>query len=317
MSEFDTRSSHWYTFEGKPNHFVPNKSKPGTQRPATVRDAKDLMLMPSVSGMIGMIEKYSLTQWKIRESIKLAVSMMAGTMGAGLTPDTFADKVMKEPLSDAGTWGTDLHGDLETWMKGEVVVPSPRLPMVQGFQHWARRHKFTPLFYNGHSMVEYSFCNVEGGYAGTYDFKGWVSKSETPCQCGCEIWGALQTEPVYVLADYKTQATKIGQPVRFYTEWGPQLAAYDHGTRHIGPQLHGKITGLSSDLGPMIPWAELEVPKKMSIVVSSTEAGRVESQIWDDEKDDWCWQSFKSLRQLYYSPLGQGSALPWRPVDGL
>lgn len=102
---------------------------------------------------------------------------------------------------------------------------------------------------------------------------------------------------VYMVVDWKTQKTQPGKPVSFYPEWNTQLSPYAVG-----------ITPDNEDL-----------PQKCSVVISSTEPGRVESFMWlhdplprfpwNESQDDWGWATFKALRAAYYSPLGQGWGL--------
>jgi hypothetical protein len=55
-------SSHWYSLDGKPCHTVPNKDGDGT-RTTTLRDARKLQLLPSVTTIIGILDKPQLTKW--------------------------------------------------------------------------------------------------------------------------------------------------------------------------------------------------------------------------------------------------------------
>ena len=57
------KSAHWYSAAGQACHEVPNKSKPGTSRPTTLRDARTMKLLPSVTTILGLLDKPQLTDW--------------------------------------------------------------------------------------------------------------------------------------------------------------------------------------------------------------------------------------------------------------
>ena len=86
-----------------------------------------------------------------------------------------------------------------------------------------------------------------------------------------------------VVADWKTQGTTPGKAMNFYPDWGPQLAAYKHGISTTPEEL-----------------------KMVSVVISSTEPGRVEECWWEWGQEPWCWEAFKAAKVIYYSPLGPG-----------
>lgn len=91
---------------------------------------------------------------------------------------------------------------------------------------------------------------------------------------------------MYVV-DWKTQRTTPGRKVTFYPEWAIQLAAYKAG----------------------LGWGNERAIKMKSVVVSSTEPGRVEELDWEF---DWAWDCFKACLTLYYSPFGNG----WKLTHG-
>lgn len=295
-------SAHWYDKNGRPRHTLPNKSRPGELRNTTVRDARELELYPSVSAMLGMIRKPALDSWIATQYVLSALTL---PQYPEESQDDFARRVVRDASTEgqrAADFGTNVHQLAEDYLRGTIrdVLTPVELNFLAGFMDWATKHRLEPLEIAGHKALEVSFTNLPGCYAGTFDFLGVASRSEdVGCQCGCAVWAGFGTEPVLILADYKTQSTKYDKsgavlPVNFYPEWGPQLAAYEQGAK--------SFTGDTKVL-------------KLSIVISSTVPGLIKTQAWDDFNDNWCWESFKSLRQLYYSPLGQGHSLPWRPVD--
>ena len=61
MRLFNPDSTHWYRRDGEPLHSVP--SVKGDPRPTTLRDARKLGLLPSVTNVLGVIAKPELTAW--------------------------------------------------------------------------------------------------------------------------------------------------------------------------------------------------------------------------------------------------------------
>ncbi len=98
-------------------------------------------------------------------------------------------------------------------------------------------------------------------------------------------------QDVFCLIDWKTQKTSPGKPINFRKEWGPQLAAYKKGVQDV----------------------DEDEPLMVSVVISSTEPGRIQAFTWFDG-DDQYWKEFLWCRDLYYSSLGPGHGLEqwWR-----
>lgn len=60
--------SHWYFQDGTPCFNVPNKSK-GGERPATLRDAKSLNLLPSPTSITKILHREALVNWQIEQAV--------------------------------------------------------------------------------------------------------------------------------------------------------------------------------------------------------------------------------------------------------
>ena len=85
-------SSHWYSLDGKPVHTQPTKDGDG-QRATTLRDARKMMLLPSVTSIIGILDKPQLTRWKMREVAKAAIAI-PGPQGEEPV-ERFADRAIE------------------------------------------------------------------------------------------------------------------------------------------------------------------------------------------------------------------------------
>ena len=72
-SKFKSESGHWYTQEGEPMYTIIGAN--GVERNTTLRDAKSLGLVPSVTTIIGMIAKPFLENWKIEQALSSAIKL--------------------------------------------------------------------------------------------------------------------------------------------------------------------------------------------------------------------------------------------------
>ena len=108
-------SGHWYDAEGNPAYTQPNASKPGETRPSTLRDAKKLDLVPSVTGIIKMAAKPALERWKLQQLMMAALTLPAidgesvSDYEARLWEDSNAQ------AKNARDKGAEIHGYVESF----------------------------------------------------------------------------------------------------------------------------------------------------------------------------------------------------------
>src|SRR6056297_1581419 len=57
-------AEHWYDKNGQPIFEVEMSTKPGQMRPTTLRDARKLKLLPSVTTIMQVLHKLMLDLWK-------------------------------------------------------------------------------------------------------------------------------------------------------------------------------------------------------------------------------------------------------------
>ncbi len=119
-----TESGHWYERSGKTAYTQPNKSKQGERRPTTLRDAKKLNLVPSVTTICNQLSKPGLEIWKQTQIL----------LAAATTPhkrsNTHADEWVKIVLEEsraqsekAKEKGILIHADIEKLIRGENINP--------------------------------------------------------------------------------------------------------------------------------------------------------------------------------------------------
>lgn len=208
-------SSHWYSLDGKPCHTVPNKDGDGT-RTTTLRDARKLNLLPSVTTIIGILDKPQLTKWKMREAAKAAIAI-PGPQGEEPL-ERFADRAIEYAMSQVGEaadLGTKIHNAIENLMRGSAEEPSEEMrPFVKPVLEWMKSVGVKVT----HSEIV--LVNAVHGFAGRVD--------------ALFTWGDGFGK--MGILDFKTKKTKEGEKVEAYDEHLLQLAAYaatHYGAEHL------------------------------------------------------------------------------------
>jgi hypothetical protein len=208
-------SSHWYSLDGKPVHTQPTKDGEG-QRATTLRDARKMMLLPSVTSIIGILDKPQLTRWKMREVAKAAIAI-PGPQGDEPV-ERFADRAIEAAMSQVGEaadLGSRIHAAIENLMRGGAEEPSEELrPYVKPVLDWMRQVGVKVT----HSEIV--LVNAVHGFAGRVD--------------ALFTWGDAFGK--MGILDFKTKKTKEGEKVEAYDEHTLQLAAYaatHYGAEHL------------------------------------------------------------------------------------
>jgi hypothetical protein len=207
MKLFSPDSAHWYQRDGVACHTVP--SLKGEPRPTTLRDARKLGLLPSVTNILGVIAKPELTAWLQEQAVMAALTL---PRIAGETEDAFAKRVVADSQSTrdgAADFGTGFHHGAER--VAQTLEVDPKHPAAE----WLRHYR---VWYQGNALAlrwtEKVLIHPEGCYAGTADL--------------------LIEHPVHglTLVDLKTMKMKSGGPcgrppvMTPYKTWCYQLAAY-------------------------------------------------------------------------------------------
>ena len=202
---------HLYTPDGRPVYDVPyaDKKRANKTRPATLADARKLGLYPSVTEILGIIDKPGLRAWRDRMVIEAALTQPAdGRPVDDLVPEIRANA--DEFSRAAMELGTKYHDAIESLVyyidgKADAFVPEPDVSLhtMEVFRGWYEAH-VTELI-----SAEESFAHPLG-FAGRLDWFGKLDGNLT-------------------VIDWKTQGTKEGNRFRFYATWAAQLAAYAYG----------------------------------------------------------------------------------------
>lgn len=110
-------SGHWYHKDGKPCYEVAAKS--GEMRPTTLRDARKLDLVPSVTTIIRLAAAPGLEYWKQQQVLHAALTL---PKIEGESEDVYLSRIMrdsKEQGKKAAERGTAIHAALQGFYQGE------------------------------------------------------------------------------------------------------------------------------------------------------------------------------------------------------
>jgi hypothetical protein len=190
----ESNSQHWYDQNGKPAYTIIGKN--GKERATTVRDAREHGYLPSVTTIIGLLDKPALTRWKMEQM--LLASMTLPRLENESEVDYIA-RVVEDSRStgkDAMNRGTEMHNQLELFFSGVYMIEYPQFVL--------RTEKvITEFFGQQEWKCEESFA-----------FKGYAGKCD------------LHTNGIVI--DFKTKTDSLDKAT-VYAEHMMQLAAYREG----------------------------------------------------------------------------------------
>ena len=112
-----SESNHWYTRDGVPMYTV--EAAKGGQRATTLRDARKLNLVPSVTTILNVAAKPALTNWLQQQVLLAALTLPR-------RPDEpekeYIDRIIndsKEQGRSAADAGTDIHASIQGHYEGQ------------------------------------------------------------------------------------------------------------------------------------------------------------------------------------------------------
>lgn len=154
-------SAHWYTDTGQVAYEVPNGSK-GGMRPTTLRDARKLGLVPSVTGIIRCADRPALTTWLVEQGIMAALTLPRAVDEPEKAWLARVRNDAKEQARKASERGTAIHAAIQGHYEG--TPPSEEFwPHVQGATKAVCEWAADQTWY-----AEASFAHVLG-YGGKVD----------------------------------------------------------------------------------------------------------------------------------------------------
>lgn len=197
-----SESQHWYKRDGSPCYEVMS-AKPGVMRPATLRDARKLGLVPSVTSIIKCAAAPGLELWKANQLMMAALTLPRLQDEPEKDWLTRVVRDSKEHARKAAERGTAIHAAIQGFFQHEPTDPG-YMPHIEAacfaLHDWAKLD-------HDCAMVEQSFaCDL-----------GFGGKVDIAC-----------TSP-YLVADFKTKEFGEADDLKTWDEHAMQLAAYRHG----------------------------------------------------------------------------------------
>lgn len=195
-------SGHWYRLDGVPFYTV--RDAKGNDRGVTLRDARKIGAVPSVTTVLQVIAKPQLETWKVKQGILAALTL---PRIGGEDDDTYLARVLddsREQAKVAAEEGTRIHDAIEQSFAGKYV-PDAYAPHVD-----AVRARIAELFPDVRDWIsERSFAH-ESGFGGKVD---------------------LHSPSAGIVIDYKGKDGDFSDGKKLAYDQHYQLAAYQHGLR--------------------------------------------------------------------------------------
>ena len=148
-------SQHWYLPDGSP--FFEVAAKDGHMRAVTIRDARKVHAVPSVTTILSMIAKPGLEAWKVKQGVMAALTL---PRQHGEPEEAWLRRVgedAKQEAARAAEEGSRIHDALERAMRGDAV-PDAYRPHCD-----AVRAELARIFPDVHDWIpETRFAHVAG-----------------------------------------------------------------------------------------------------------------------------------------------------------
>lgn len=221
-------STHWYDREGNPAYEV--EAKKGGKRPTTLRDARVLNLLPSVTTIIGLADKPALTNWKIDQGILAALTL---PRGENEPESEWLKRVKwdsKEQSLKAAERGTAIHAAIQGHFEGKAPE-AEYWPHVKG---------------TAEAIKEYfgvQNWDAEKSFAHPMGFGG---KTDLSCK----------SEKLGIVVDFKSKEFNQDTKLDTYDEHAMQLSAYAKGLNIQEPR--GAICYVSATVPGLVKIIEIE-----------------------------------------------------------
>ena len=244
------RDAHWYLPSGETYHTV--LSADGvTPRPTTLRDARKVGALPSVTSVLGIIAKAGLEAWKLEQAILSALTL---PRGRNEPLDVYAKRIttdMDAQVRASAEVGVKIHAACQEYaLKRTCTLEADLVPYWEPWKVWFDANVQEVR------RVEEVVISRSHGYGGTMDLECWL------------------TGFGWTVVDFKTQKVKkaaSGEPrPAFYETWPLQLAAY---RRAIG----GHVASVENPMGERLASVVIDVERPRPVAV----------RVWDETAEYW------------------------------
>ena len=199
-------NTHWYETDGRPRYTV--TAKDGSQRPTTLRDARKMGLVPSVTTILKIMAKPGLEAWKLEQMLLAALTL---PRQENEPEKHFIDRIVadsKEHAKQAAEVGTLVHESVESWYGGNRDVPHKEIATA-----------FEKAVFDHFKTDPYQKWNTEVAFASKLGFGGKIDLYTNPNTAA----------PTGIVLDTKTKSFDDPDDVTGYDEHLMQLSAYRMG----------------------------------------------------------------------------------------
>ena len=230
VKQHSSESTHYYTRDGDPMYTVPSK-KDGSQRPTTLRDARERNLVPSVTTILNIAAKPGLNVWLQEQAILAALTL---PRYENEPESVWLKRVVQDSKSqarEAADLGTEIH------------------TAVQGFYEGRKASAF-PIHVQTCTRV------IEGRYGA----RNWVAERAFAHEMG--FGGKVDLHCEGIVIDIKTKDFSDPSKVVPYDEHLMQLAAYRVGLGMPEARCANVfISRTNPDLAVVTEWAEEDLQR--------------------------------------------------------
>lgn len=227
-----TDQGHYYARDGRPTYSIVGKN--GKERPTTIRDARAMLLVPSVTEILKVAAKPALDVWKQRQ-VMLAAMTLPRLQDE--SDEAFCNRIMedsKEQGRKAADRGSALHGSLELAVQGKFIPDEHRQHVMNTFQ------ALSAIGIDAmRGSPERSFAHPLG-YGGK-----------------CDLHFAHEVEQDWVL-DFKSKDLIEDGKKLAWPEHLMQLVSYGRGFRLRKPRLLNVFVGVSDAKVHIHEWTDEE-----------------------------------------------------------
>lgn len=194
--DFASSSGHWYTLNGEPAYTIISAN--GKERPTTLRDARKLDLVPSVTTIIRMAAAPGLERWKAEQLLMAALTLprVKQESESIWIKKVWDDSKMQARL--AAERGTAIHAAIEKAHQGQKVDPE---------------------------LLPFTIAALDVVYE-KFPGKSWSQERSFAHPIG--YGGKIDLHAEGLVGDYKTKDGDL-ESVKVYDEHMMQIAAYAHG----------------------------------------------------------------------------------------
>ena len=200
MAEEDVMSIRWYNKEKEIVEKIEGAG--GKERAPTTRDAKKLGLFPSVTSVLGILDKPGLNRWKTNQVVSTIYNNRELLDGSEKQAQYLAIKEAEEKGQEAALFGTAIHEYIEDFFKAKE---GEDINIDDNFVDFVS------------PVLDYFIeKNVEG-----------IPEEKVIIEAeGLKSAGTIDLQTKNALVDFKTQKTKDGK-FKKHDSWIWQLGAYN------------------------------------------------------------------------------------------